>query len=173
MGITVFPEIEAAGGGTKFELISSINLATGTPSSVTFSAIDPKYRVLKLVWFATMSTSARVGIQFNSTTTNYSSHYRMLDAATWAGESGNENGIDNQIIAKTTTATQDFSTFYIYDTNIATWKSVTGTSNVNSTGLSGELMLGLWRNTDIINAVTVLTSAGTFTGGTAFLLGSE
>jgi hypothetical protein len=56
MPITTFPQPEIAGGGINFELISTTTI-TGTPAQVDFTAIDPKYRYLRLIWNCEISAA--------------------------------------------------------------------------------------------------------------------
>jgi hypothetical protein len=182
MGIQIYPEVEAAGGGYNFELIGTINLATGTPASVSFTAIDPKYRALKLIITGApanaggtyFSGAARMLIRFNGdTAANYTSFFRQLSTATWAASSGRAGGINDAIVNGTTGNAEQSAVYYIYETNGNTAKTISGFGHFGSTTVSA-LELGIWRDTAAIDEIDLIATGGnTFTEGRAILLGSE
>jgi hypothetical protein len=172
MGISIFPTPEAAGGGLKYELISSIDLSVGTPAAVAFTSIDPKYRSLKLVVDATFSTAARCHLQFNNDSgTNYSWQIRAL-----SGTSNSQvRDFDATYVDTSTTGTDTVQalTFYVNETNVAAVKTGFGNSNFETNAVVANVPDFHWKNTATINEWNILASTGTFTGGNAYLLGSE
>lgn len=181
MGISIFPELEAAAGGLNFEAIGSINLATGTPSTVSFAAIDSKYRALKIIMTgpaataggATLSGGFRIFLRFNAdTANNYEAFFRQLSGANWTASSGRAGGFNDAITNFTTAGDEQSFVYYVLDTNKASAKTVTGYGRFGSVSVA-ELSPAYWRNTATINEVTVSTASGTFLTGTLFLLGSE
>jgi hypothetical protein len=173
MAIQIFPPVEIAGGGLNFELIASATPTSG--GSVSFSAIDPKYKVLKLigrcVWASTNDIPA---LRFNGSSTNYQFGTTEQTATAFAASSFGTSQIDIGIGARTRTS----FVAYIFESNFATAKNVTGEFNAF---VSGSQSLGKfnanWNDTTIINQVDIIKGLGsgaTFTTGSSFyLLGSE
>jgi hypothetical protein len=170
MGISIFPTPDAGGGGGyNFELISSINMATGSPASISFTGIDPKYKTLKLVIGQTASSATReLGIRINAVSSNHSWLVRRLSGSTWAtGDTANANRIFLVNAANAGTQTYEI---YLFDTNLL------APTNVSFNGTGGGTYQG-WGNFNqatVVNEITILHDGGqTFTDGTAYLLGSE
>jgi hypothetical protein len=177
MGIQTFPPIEA-GGGLKFELISSINLATGTPTSVTFSAIDPKYRALKLVINATYSGTTFTRMRLNGDTgNNYGWAYVGVTKEFNVDSFSAGSTSSNLIRLSNGNGDTEQLQVQINDTNIACHKTGFAFSNDGNATPTNVRTTNyehfLYASTSTISSITLSTGSGTYTAGTAFLLGSE
>jgi hypothetical protein len=170
MAITTFPVAETAGGGLNFELIASITMATGSPTSITFSGIDSKYKVLKLVVVGTESSSTTTpGIRINGITAggNYAHGTRHLAANTWStlNSAANTNIViqDDQIGVST-------YEIYFFDCNLAA-PTTAIYNGVSNRAISG---FGSFYQATVVTEIEYRNnSAQTFTAGVAYLLGSE
>jgi hypothetical protein len=168
MGIQTFPPSQGAGGGLKYEVLGSINLATGTPTAVAFTGIDPKYRSLKIVVDAVFSESSRIRLRLNNDSgNNYTNGVRSLGSSTWNTVQSTNT---DQIATTTGSSTRHILVAYIDDTNIPAFKSVYGSS---VTAVVNTIENTIYTSTSTINEVNLFVNLGTFTGGTAYLLGSE
>jgi hypothetical protein len=168
MGIQIFPEIAAAGGGLNFELIASATPTSG--ESVSFSSIDPKYKVLKLIGKCVWAVSTDApSLKFNNSGSNYQS-----GASEQAGATFTFSQDTGQIAMGTAQRARTSFVAYIFESNYATAKNVTGESNTNA---SFGKFNGTWNDTTVVDRVDIVKFFGTgstFTTGSFFyLLGSE
>jgi hypothetical protein len=175
MGIQIFPQPEIeGGGGYKWEFLATIAMGTGSPSSITFSAIDPKYRALILQIFRPRSATAGTdAIRFNSLTGGFDYTRMALRYATTA-QNQEGAGLSDRLQLHTqdySAGTEHFGEYLIELTNIAAPTTVRG---INSIGINQtHLTYGRVNDNAVINSLTVIRSAGTWSQGDAVLLGSE
>ena len=160
--------------GPTYEPIATTTLGSAA-ATITFSSIPATYTDLRLVLVGIGSLGSDVRIRFNSDTgTNYS--YTELDGNGIATQSTRAT---SQTFIKLTTrwgisdtvptmhVTDVFS--YAGSTNKTILNNLSG--DFNGTG-SIEVLVGLWRSTSAINAITYSLSSGNFsTGTTATLYG--
>jgi hypothetical protein len=184
MAITTFPQAESgAAGGYDFKPITSVQFFVSPAlATISLTGIDPKYRALKLVITgqgvnvgSTFSSGAshQIYYRFNNDTANtYESNFRQLSTTTWTASSGRAAGINNAIVIGGNTANEQAAVLYIYETNAASVKTISGFGRTGS-ATSSELTAAYWNNTAILNQIDIVASGGTFLQGTAFLLGSE
>jgi hypothetical protein len=170
MGIQVFPSPEVAGGGLNFEFISSINMATGSPASISFTGIDAKYKTLKLVIGQTSSSGTRVvrlGIN-GSTAGVYGFATRRLVSSTWTTDE--TAGSSSFALQTANSASSQSFEIYFFDTNLASPTNLI----FNGTGGGTVTGWGCFNDTAVVNSIEVKHDAAqTFSAGTAYLLGSE
>ena len=167
MGIQIFPEIEAASGGVNFELIASASMVN--VSTVAFTGIDAKYRILKVVWNVTNTAgrSNRIEMQLNSSNSGYVSSTETLNNATWQA-----NVLTSGFQGKGVDATTEGGVIYVFDTNKAVSKTALGAAG-GGTNIIGQMTSGIWANTATVTRIDLYSTNNTWLTGNAYLLGSE
>jgi hypothetical protein len=152
--------------------LSSVTLSTAQ-SQVTFSNIPQIYTDLVLVCNTGATTGApEIYVQVNGDTgTNYS--YTILYGTGTAAGSTRVSSYTSMRIAyyspATTTLGQQVSiTNFQNYTNSTTYKTVLTRSSGATNGV--DAIVGLWRNTAAISAITIAPSGSTFLAGSTFSL---
>ena len=149
---------------------TTLTSATGT---VTFSSISSAYTDLIIVVQAAVTAgSVALRMQFNSDTgTNYSS--------TWLSGTGT-SAISSRTSGTTYMKIDEYSGM---NTNLGSGLNIINVMNYSNAttyktaltrpsryDLGVDAVVGLWRNTAAINAITLLTSTSTFVPGSTFTL---
>ena len=168
---------------TSFE---SIATATGTGSSgtITFSSIPSTYQHLQLRWIAkgtTTGTDGRqnIAVTFNSTTTNYVSHFLYGDGSAVTADVFLADTSVNLVGAGVRSGTNQTNTHgagildihdYASTTKNKTVRAFFGNDcNLSNANFGVRLNSGLWINTAAITSIT-LTGTDNFTTSTSFAL---
>ena len=157
-----------------YEKIATTTLGSAS-ATITFSSISSAYTDLRLVLTATSSAGgAQVIFRVNSDSgTNYS-RTRLTANGTTASSSRqtNENAIYTDQAGLSTT-TPHFYTYDIFSYAGSTYKTLLSTVSEDNNG-SGNVssIVGLWRSTSAITAVSLENTGGDFSiGSTATLYG--
>jgi hypothetical protein len=173
MAISTFPAVAPAKGGYNFVPIANAAL---TGSTVTFSAIDAKYRALQLIITQSgggtqiFGSNAALRLRVNGDTgQNYNYDGRRLVTTTWS-QFASGGGTSDFIDISTTTAQEYRGMALFENTNVAAPTLITAAFRAG-TGFN-HIMYGDYALTTTISSVSVIGSAS-FTAGTAYLLGSE
>lgn len=168
----------AAGGGTAFESISTVNVESGGTSSVIFSSIPSTYKHLQLRYivqtnrstYGVDSLNMRVGVSSSDTGNNYSRHYLLGNGSTpEAAGSGTVNSW--QLIngsATTTAGTYIFGAGVIdildYQ-NTNKYKTLRALGGVEHNGSVGgyqtgniNFTSGSWQSTSAIGYIEITSS---------------
>jgi hypothetical protein len=136
-----------------YEPIETKTLSTAAVS-VTFSSVPSTYTDLILIWNGVTATSNNVSLQFNSdTATNYSTT-RIRGTGTSA-ESSRWTNINMMYGPNPDTTGNSTVTWQIQNYSNSTTNK---TAIARGGGAGGETgaYVGLWRNTNAINSVTVI-----------------
>lgn len=159
-----------------FESISSSTLSTSS-ASVTFSSISSDYEYLQLrCFYSNLSGDADL-LRFNGDTgSNYDSHRLTAQG----------NSPNSQVLASNSAFffdryssdgvnhpnVKNYAVIDIHDySSTDKYKSVRSRyGHVNSSGGYTGINGGLWKNTNSITSITVLTNGGNFTAGSTFAL---
>ena len=142
---------------TPWQLVSTVTTTTGT--TATFSSLAG-YKQYMLCWngVTTGTASGTILLNFNGTSTNYSSVINYGSGAT-----KNTTGI-----GLTTTYTSTDGYVNIYDVLSSGPKEVAGISAENY--YPGHLK-GVWNNTAAITSMVITSNGGAYTAGTWTLYG--
>jgi hypothetical protein len=134
--------------------------ASGSVSSITFSAISGSYTDLVLIIQATVASGGHNQLlRFNSDTGSNYSVTRLYGTGSTAGSSRlstqsniqiDTEGYLNQTIANRVISIQNYS-------NTTTYKTLIGRDNNASTGTGA--FVGLWRSTSAITSIEVYTGS--------------
>ena len=137
-------------------------------ASVTFSSIPLTYTDLVLVQVSKITTGAGTGtIQINGdTTSNYSNTFLTGNGSTATSTRNSATVIYTGDASATDLQTSIYN-FQNY-ANTSTYKTVLIRSNVASGTLSA--VVGMWRSTTALDAITIGTNTSTFTAGSTFTL---
>jgi hypothetical protein len=163
----------AAKTGT-YTLINSNTLGSAA-SSVTFSSIPGTYTDLILVaQLGQTTTSASLGIQFNSDTTSNYSFTELYGTGTTAASARASSQPVIYICYDTVpdaTLNNNFICNIIDYSNSTTYKTVISRQNNPSSAYPGtSAVVGLWRSTAAITSVLVKPAAGNLLSGSSFKL---
>jgi hypothetical protein len=164
-----------------FTLIASSTVGSGGAATIDFTSIPGTYTDLVVLLSgrnSVASVEASVSMQFNSSTSNYSSLWLRGNGA--AASSGvNTYGTDEIYIGEVPASTATSNTFgnaSIYIPNYAgsTNKSVSVdmVSENNATTAWAYLTAGLWSDSSAISSIKLLFQSGNFVQhSTAYLYG--
>jgi len=173
MAISTFPEVATQKGGYNFVPIANAAL-TGT--TVTFSAIDPKYRALQLIidqsggGTTIFGTNTALRFRVNGDTgQNYNYNINRVAGSTFS-QLFNGGGTSDFIDISTPLSTSFMGMALFENTNVAAPTIITGAFRVGS-GIN-NIVYADYALTATINSISVL-GFQTFTAGIAYLLGSE
>jgi hypothetical protein len=173
MAISIFPTVETSGAGAGYNWEPIADVSTSGVSSISFTAIDPKYKSLRLIWnLGSYATNERSGIRLNNfSTSDYAVVGDRLTSSTWAARAGiTENRID--YFSSGASNTDGENGDYIFDLcNIAAFTTFRGVAVKGQ--VRSVIHGGLLKNTAVINQIDMLTFGGNFGTGTVYLLGSE
>ena len=167
---------------TTLNLISKQTVGSAGASSITFSNIPQTYTDLYVLLSARNSANVSgqpfggASIQFNGTTTNYSSRVLYgygsgLGGASYTDERSLWGYITSQ---QSTASTFSNTSFYIPNYTSSNYKSVSidSVNENNATSANMELDAFLWANTSIISSINVVPRTGNFVQySTAYLYG--
>jgi hypothetical protein len=169
MGIQTFPAVEVL-SGLNFELISTTNMGTGTPASITLSTIDPKYKILKVIIAqSTSSASRNLFMRFNgNTSTVYAKGVQGQQSGGLLSDQGHAAALNlNTDFADTQSQSSEI---FIFDANLAQPSTI----SFNGTGSLVYFGWGQFNVAAALTSITILHNAAqTFSAGTLYLLGSE
>jgi len=159
----------AAKTGT-YTLINSTTLTTAT-ASVTFSSIPGTYTDLVLV--GNPSISASLDYKYYVNGDNSSGLYSMtrLVGNGSAASSARGSGGNSIYLNVNTPASGTYQTFIMNFqdySNTTTFKTIL--VRYNEAGSETNARVGLWRNTNAINSITISTDSSTFASGSTFKL---
>lgn len=159
-----------------YEPIATQTLASAA-ASITFSSIPATYTDLKMI-FVGLGTTAGTGVTltFNSDTgANYSSVYLQGNGTDAASATNSGNAAITVASVNTTlrTANQLLLEINFFSYTGATNKTLLSLASGNNDTNGGTLsVVGLWRNTAVINTITIASSSSTFAANaTATLYG--
>lgn len=161
-----------AAGATYFPIAT--NTLSSATSSVTFSSLGSYTDIIVISNFGTTAAGNSVGLRFNSDTgSNYST--TQINGPTpfgssWRGTNQTSitvfgspiaDGTPSTLIANGTIHIQNYA-------NSTTYKSVLSRYGYGS----GEVIAatGLWRNTNAVTSITLVTVGTTFLAGSTFTL---
>ena len=158
--------------GNTYTQIASTTLGSAA-SSVTFSSIAGTYTDLVIVVQAAVTTgSVALRMQFNSDTgANYSSTWisGTGTSAISSRTSGTTYMKIDEYSGMNTTLGGGLNTINVMNySNATTFK--TTLTRPGREDLGTDAVVGLWRSTAAINAITLLTSSSTFVSGSTFNL---
>ena len=159
--------------GSTYTPIATTTLGTAT-STVTFSSISGSYTDLVLIFDGNTSAIANTFMRFNSDSSSPGKYSMTWMAGTGSSAlSGRESSetrllIDVYSYPNPSNITNKVMNFPNYS-NTTTYKTVLWRSNNSAAGV--EALVGLWRSTDAITRIDILTlSATTFSVGSTFTL---
>ena len=158
----------AAGGGTSYESIATVNASAA--SSVSFTSIGSGFKHLQIRYSTTRSSAFELAMRFNGDTgNNYSIHYLTGDGSS-ASAAGYGMTNSRTYVGNDGTSTQPLvGVIDILDyTNTNKLKVHRTLSGIDKNG-SGLIFLfsGAWNNTAAVTQVDLSTPAGTLTGSFA------
>jgi hypothetical protein len=160
---------------TTYDKIATTTLSSAT-NTITFSSIAATYTDLRLVLTHTTTLAGRSAyLQFNSDTgANYS--FTTLQGNGTAAASQN-NTAENQIYIDdftmdgTSTTIPNFSAIDIFSYASSTFKTLLCSVSANHNTTGGLInIVGLWRSTSAITAISLITNSSTFKVGTSATL---
>ena len=140
-------------------------------ASVTFSSIPQGYTDLVLVWNGTPASDDAITLQFNDDTGSNYSHTRILgDGSSAISQRGSNN--TSSIVGLTSSGSINTVIIQIQNySNSTTYKTLLSRAN-NTTGYMGAFV-SLWRNTNAITKIKVLSAVNYNTGSTFSLYGIQ
>jgi hypothetical protein len=147
-----------------FELIASSTVGSGGAANIDFSSIPSTYTDLKLcvsLRTSAVSVNGAAIIQFNSSTTNYSSREIVGDGSNVSSSSrtvlGNGLYIGNLSGNSATSNTFGTSDIYIPNYTSSNYKSLSidSVSENNGTTAYATFVAGLWSDTSSITSITL------------------
>jgi hypothetical protein len=156
--------------GNTFSQIASTTLGSAA-SSVTFSSIAATYTDLVLVMSGTSTSSApSTLLQFNSdTASNYS--YTYLTGNGTAASSGRASTQTSITVSYNGAIASSPNSNIVQIMNYAnTTTNKTVLSRANQTQYGTDAIVGLWRSTAAINAITLTLTSSTYAAGSTFNL---
>lgn len=167
-------------------VLISRQVASGSPSSITFSSIPATYANLRLVITARGDTAAlqtSIAVQFNGDTGNNYGHDYLLDAG-GSVSGGSASSTGSAFIANLTAANSAANVPAIAEclipayANTAFCKEVqTRSFCLNHAAVTGQRQIvytaNIWNSTAAINAIKLLAAAGNFVNGSIFELWGE
>jgi len=153
-----------AAGNTYVALAT--NTLSSTAASVTFSSISGAYTDLVVVSnVSTTLTNINFIIRFNSdSAANYS--WTSLGANTTIATSNYVASTASPRVADEGYLTTTIGTYVT--SNTTTYKTYLSRANGSTVGVGA--VVGLWRSTAAINAITLLPASSTFISGSTFQL---
>lgn len=155
-----------------YEPIATTTLGSAQ-NSVTFSTISGSYTDLVLVtYIPTVSTNSDVYIRVNGDTgSNYSATW-LRGNGTSATSTFNSNNAAGYRISDngspTTGSASLLITHFMSYSNTTTNKTMISRANNSATGL--DATVGLWRNTNAINSITIRLITNNMNTGSIFTL---
>ena len=155
--------------GNTYEAIATNTVSGSSTTAVTFSSIPSTYTDLVLITNATASTSGQgMNLTFNGDTgSNYSST-RLYGNGSSATSDRQTNGpFINFALGSFNNGQLVIANVMNYS-NTTTNKTVTLRQN-DASAFVGALV-GLWRSTAAINAITIQISGGNYVAGSTFSL---
>lgn len=167
-------------------VLISRQIASGSPSSITFSSIPATYANLRLVITARGNTAAlqtSIALQFNGDTgTNYGYDYVLEQVGVVSGGSASSTG--NAFIANLTAANAAANVPAIAECLIPAYANTTFVKEIHTRGfsLNDTVVTGtrqivytanIWNSTAAINAIKLIVAAGNFVNGSIFELWGE
>lgn len=169
MGVTT-----SSNSAATYEPISTTTLGSNT-NTTSFNSITGSYTDLILVSNVLCTTvSATIYLRFNSDTgTNYS--VTAMDGTGSAAESwrvSNDSGIE--LLNRSATMNGSNPVMCVSQimnySNATTYKTAISRYNGINTSSETTATVGLWRNTNAINSVTIYATLGNFQSGSTFTL---
>jgi hypothetical protein len=166
------PEWVAAPSSGGMTLINTGG-TTLTGSSITISSIPGTYKNLQLVIVNSLPSSDGAGVNYRY---NGDSSAKYADTGSNATNSPANQTSVNFVPAADSGVSQGFSILDVYDyANTVTWKTSYGQCFTNNptttTNFNTYSAPGIYTSTSAITSITLLTSSGNFTSGTAYLYG--
>jgi hypothetical protein len=168
-GYGAFSVAAAAG---DFESIATVSVGAGGSSSITFSSISADYAHLQIRGIARSNRSSDLDtlqIRFNGDTgTNYSRHYLYADGSSVSAGADTSTTFANVGLLTGANAGSSMFGANIIDildyANTNKFKTIRCLSGEDRNG-SGDLQFasGLWRNTNAITSITIISQAGVST----------
>lgn len=167
-------------------VLISRQIASGSPSSITFSSIPATYANLRLVITARGDTAAlqtSITVQFNGDTgTNYGYDY-LLDAG-GVVSGGAASSLGNAFIANLTAANSAANVPAIVECLIPAYAGTVFVKEIqtrsfclNNAAVTGQRQIvhaaNIWNSTAAINAIKLMAAAGNFVNGSIFELWGE
>lgn len=152
-----------------YEPLATTTLSS-TQSTVTFSSISGSYTDLVLVTDGTSSAADyTMTLQFNSDTgANYSSTI-LNGSSSPANPSSTKDNNNSSVFSGSITTTQSSSIISIQNyANTTNYKTLLARGNAGTERI--RLYIGLWRNTNAINSITLGTNGTSFASGCTFTL---
>jgi len=161
------------GAGSTYTPIATQTLGSSA-ATVTFSSISGSYTDLVLI--GTPINGATYYLQANGDSSSglYSATY--LSGARSAATSGRQSSQNRALIgspvdgAGTTTSPSTLIVSLNNYSNSTTYKTFLSRNNGIGTTSETVAVVSLWRNTNAITSITVLTDGGTFASGSTFTL---
>lgn len=156
----------AAGGGMT---LINTGGTTLTGASVTISSIPATYKNLQLIVqnFKPATNTSNLVIRFNGDSGNNYATDEDGSSASFGSSFFYGSGQANS------TNANGLNVIDIFDYTSATWKCafVTGLVNASATTFNSFTTLGVYNGTSAISSITLLSSSGNLTSGTAYLYG--
>jgi hypothetical protein len=153
---------------STYEKIATTTLGSAT-NTVTFASIASTYTDVRLIYTGAISASGslylRVGNGSVDTGTNYSFTY--LYGSGTSVISGRSSTTDAVFLADTGT-TGTMSDINIFSYAGSTYKTILGATGDTTTSIAN--IVGLWRNTAVINYISIFNTGGNFSVGSMFTL---
>ena len=159
----------AAGGGTSYESIATVNVGSGGQSTISFTSIPSTYKHLQIRAIAKSNWSGNVvsyAMTLNGDSgANYSYHelYGSGTAAAAAGSASTSYMYAGVILGNSTASTWGAGVIDLLDyadTNKYKTSRVLTGADINGTGGYVELMSSSWRNTSAVNSITLSLISG-------------
>lgn len=154
-----------------YEPIATTTLGS-TNTVISFSSIATSWTDLRIVLVGT-GTSGNIYTRFNSDTgTNYSRTYLYGNGTSAAtGRDASQTNIPLTLLTNLNNTTPTFRTMDIFSYAGSTFKTCLTTESADLNG-SGSVvrLVGLWRSTSAINAISLTASSGVFNIGTTATL---
>ena len=158
--------------GATYEPIATTTFAS-TATSYIFSSIPATYTDLVLIFKGSLTTGTAIPIlRFNSDSTSIYSDTTLYGHSTASYGGGGDSNSGNIYVTGADTLSTGISQLILNVQNYAnstTYKTVISKYGDAGTGLS--VMVGTWRSTSAINAITIGTHNGSsFSIGSTFTL---
>jgi len=153
-----------------YTLIASSTVGSGGASSITFSSIPATYTDLKVVFSLRSDWSSDPydyfvqGIQFNGTTSTYSTRILYGNGSSAASGSDSSTGLRQSYYNAGTSTSSTFANgeMYIPNYTSSNYKStsIDQVTENNATASIAGITAGLWSNTSAITQIVFLPRSG-------------